>query len=362
MRAQDIVTQLAVVLPTLVDDFTTQIAVSSLTRSDTTVTATTAAAHGLETGQQVNITGAQTPISITSIDRVGIVATLVTDADHDMTENAGFDVQISGANESEFNGTFKLLKVPNRRTIQFQVDDSGPTSATGSPLLLNGTNVFQSYNGLREVTATPTATTFEYEVTDSTLFTPASGTIVAKTNPRISAAVDFDRLLDAYTKQAVDEAWLFVVIGDALADKNRNIDTDSTDNLQNGNYFNQRLIQNVQLFVFLPTSAEIAGRSSRDRCEELLKPICNSILAVKFPSLVENRNNPLMINGHGAQAYSTAFYVHQYAFEATLQLGPSDIFIPADDVAFRDIDMTMGLNVGTETFNTLIDLDDEPLP
>ena len=89
MRAQDIVTQLAVVLPTLVDDFTTQIAVSSLTRSGTTVTATTAAAHGLETGQQVNITGAQTPISIVSIDRVGIVATLVTDADHDMTEKAG---------------------------------------------------------------------------------------------------------------------------------------------------------------------------------------------------------------------------------------------------------------------------------
>ena len=35
--------------------------------------------------------------------------------------------------------------------------------------------------------------------------------------------------------------------------------------------------------------------------------------------------------------------------------------VPTDDVAFRDIDLTLGLDVGTETFNTLIDLDNEPL-
>lgn len=361
MRATDIVSQLAQFLPAIVDDFTTQISVISLTRSGTTVTATTSAAHGLVIGKQANMTGAQTPIVIGSLTRSGIVGTLITDSDHDMTENAGFDVQLSGSTEAEFNGTFDLVSVPNRRTITFKMADSGAIIATGTALLLNGSSPLQSYNGLKQVTAVPTTTTFQYEVTDSTLFTPASGTIIAKTNPRISAAVDFDRLLDAYTKQAVNEAWLFVVLGDALASKNRNIDTDSTDNIQNGHFFNQRLIQSIQLFVFLPASAEIAGRSSRDRCEELLKPICNSILAVKFPSLIENSNNPLMITGHGTQAYSTAFYAHQYAFEATLQLGPSDIFIPSDDVAFRDMDLTIGLDVGTETFNTLIDLDDEAL-
>ena len=30
---------------------------------------------------------------------------------------------------------------------------------------------------------------------------------------------------------------------------------------------------------------------------------------------------------------------------------------PDDDVAFRDIDLTIGLDVGTETFDTSIDLD-----
>ena len=361
MRAQDIVTHLAAILPSFVDDFTTQYAVTSLTRSATTVTVNTAAAHGLSVGEQANITGAQTPIAIVSIDRLGIVATLVTGADHDITENAGFDIQIYGASESEFNGTFELLTVPNRRTIKFKVSDSGPATATGSPLLLNGSSIFQSYNGLKNVTAVPTATSFEYEVTDAALFTPASGSIVAKSNPRISAAVEFERIIDSYTAQKINDAWLFVVLGDSLAGKNRNIDTDSTDNIQSGNFFNQRLIQNVQIYVILPTSAEIAGRSSRDRCEELLSPICQSVLGVKFASLVENTNNPLMITGHGMQAYSTAIYAHQYAFEATLQMGPSDIFAPTDHVAFRDIDVTMGLDVGAETFNTTIDLDDKPL-
>lgn len=362
MRASDIVNQLAVRLPALVDDFTDQFTVSSLTRSGTTVTVTTAAVHGLVVNQQVNVTGAQTPITITSLTRLGIVGTLVTDADHDITENAGFDVQISGATESEFNGTFTLLSVPNRRTIKFTMDDSGATTATGTPLLLNGSSPFQSYNGLQKVTAIPTTTTFQYEVTDSTLFTPASGTIVAKTNPRITASVSFERVANFYTKQKPDEAYLIVVLGDSIANKNRSIDTDATDNIQRGNFFNQKLIQGVSLFLLLPTSAQIAGRKARDRAEELLSPICQSILTAKFPSLVENNNNPLMLSSHGFQDYNGAVYVHQYTFEATLQLGSSDIFEPDDDVAFRDIDLTMGLDVGTETFNTLIDLDDEPLP
>lgn len=361
MRARDIVNHLSVYLPAFADDFTDQFSVTSLTRSGTTVTVSTSTDHGLTAGKQVNITGAQTPIAIASITRTGIVAEMITSADHDITENAGFDVQISGAVEAEFNGTFTLLSVPNRRTIRFQVSDSGPTSATGSPLLLNGSNVFQSYNGLQNVTAVPTSTSFEHKVTDTTLYSPASGTIVAKTSPRISSAIDFERLLDAYTKQSQDKGWLFVVLGDAVADKNRHIDTDSTDNIQPGNYYNQRLIQNIQFYVFLPTSGQIAGADARDRCQELLKPIANSVMGFKFPTLVENSNNPLMLTGHGTQAYNSAFYVHQYAFEATVQLGPSDIFNPQDDVAFRDIDLTIGLDTGTETFNTLIDLDDEPL-
>ena len=359
MRASDIVNQLARYLPAMVDDFTTQIAISALSSTGTTATATTAAPHGLLVGQQVNITGAIVPVAITSIDRVGTIATMVTTTDHDLTENAGFDVVITGATEPEFNGTFKLLRVLNRRTITFQVADSGATAATGAPLLMNGSNPFQTYNGIRQITAV-TASSFDFEV-PAGLYSPASGTIIAKTGIRISSSVEYERIEQAYTKQNPNEAWLFVVMNDAVADKNRRIDIGATDNLQQGNYFNQRLIQSVSLYCVMPTANQIAGRSARDRCEELLKPICNSVLTCRFPSLVENSNNPLMITGHGYQFYNTAIYIHQYSFEATLQMGESDIFVPDVDVAFRDIDLTNAFAHGNGLTTTEIDLDDEML-
>jgi len=360
MRSSDIVNQLATVLPSLVDDFTDQVPVSSIVQSSGVATATTNSPHGLIAGRQIIITGAQTPIEILSISRLCSIATMITQTDHDITENAGFNVQINGSDQSEFNGSFVLLKVPNRRTLKFTVSDSGPTNSTGPALLLNGSSPFNNYNGLVQITSTPSENTFQYLV-PSNLYSPAEGAIIAKSNPRISASVDFERLLEAYTKQGQDKAWLFVVLGDSIADKSRKIETDSTDNIQSGNYFNQRLVQSFSLYLFLPTNEQIAARQARDRCEELLKPICNSILTYKFPSLVENNNNPLMITGHGFQTYNSAFYVHQYAFECTLQMGPTDVFIPDIDVAFRDISIDMGISHGSENLIASINLDEEPL-
>ncbi len=364
MRASDFVEQLAIRLPSLADDFTTNNSVSSLTRVANTVTVVTTEDHNLAVGEAVNISGAFTPISISSIDRVGIVATLITDSDHDFTETIGFlTVEIEGATESEFNGSFKRLRVLNRRTITFQVDDSGPTSSTGSPLLLNGSSFLQSYNGLKAVLTVPTTTSFTYNIEDSTLFTPASGTIVARKKPRISAAVTYGRILQSYTKQQVKQLWLFIVMGDGIVQKNRRIEVDSTDNLQKMQFFNQRITQAVTLYLFSPTTDEIAARDARDRAEELLKPICQSILLSKFDTLLScSLDNPLQFNEHGAHDYNTAFYVHRYTFEATLSMSFEDTVGPDEDVAFRDISMTIGLNVGTETFDTSIDLDDEPLP
>ncbi len=362
MRAQDFILQLSAKLPVLVDDFTTSFSVSSLTRTSTTVTATTTTAHGLSIGKSVNIVGAETPISITSIDRFGIMATLATNADHDMTEGAFTTVVISGATESEFNGTFPLLRVLNRRTVTFQVDDSGPISATGSPLLLNGSSPLQSYNGLKAVTAVPTTTTFEYEITDNTLFTPASGAITAKTRPRISGAATDERALESYTAQNTGDAWLYVVMNDAVANKSRTLEIDGTDNIERTNHFKQFISQTVSLFVFLPTSEQIAGRSSSDRAQELFQPICQSILFAKFDSLLTNgKYNALMFNEHGLHGYNKAFYIHRYTFEMQLLMGINDTIGADIDVAFRDISISQAQDVGTGVINTEIDLDDEPL-
>lgn len=353
MRTADIVNHLQVCLPRLVDDFTDSIDLVSITSDGTDATVTTVAAHGLTVGRQVNIVGAQTPIDV-SIARVGIIATLTTATDHDYTEYQGATVVIDGT--AEYDGEFDILSVPNRRTVTIQVSDTLAVSDSGQ--VLNGSNVFASYNGLHTVTAVDTATTFKYSLA-KTLPDAVGGAI--KGNPRISGATNFERLLQSYTAQPQDDAYLFVVMGDAIAHKDRNTDTDSTANIQRGANFNQRLSQAINLYVFLPTAANLTGRAARDRCVELLQPICQCLLRARFPSLVSSNNNPIAITSHGFEAYNGAFYVHQYGFEATVTLTDEDTFSPDDDVAFRDIELTIGVDLGTGEMVSDIDLDEQPL-
>lgn len=365
MLAADVILQLAARLPQLVDDFTDNFTVTSLSRVGTTVTVVTSAPHGLTINKAVNVIGAQTPIVISSINRVGIVATMITDTDHDITEGILFpNVEIEGATESEFNGTFKLLKVPNRRTITFQVADSGPVTATGSPLLLNGSNFLKSYNGLRKVTAVPTATSFDYAITDTTLFTPASGTIVAKTLPRISGAVTLQRAKDSYSQQAPGKAWLYVVLNSSVANRTRNSDVNATSDIKRSQNYRQVIIQTIDLFVFLPATGGIAGRQERDRAEELQLPILQSVLFKKFPSLTScNETSPFQCVEHGFEEYDTTGYIHSYTFEINYTLNIDDTVGADDSVAFRDIDMSQftASGTGVESMDTQINLDEVQL-
>lgn len=363
MLASDVILQLAGKLPQLVDDFTDSFSVVSLSRIGTTVTVVTSASHGLTIDKVANIVGAKTPIVISSINRVGTIATMVTATNHDITEGDQFpNVETEGAVESEFNGTFKLLKVLNRKTIAFQVADSGPLTATGSPLLVNGSNIFQSYNGLQKVTAIPTTTSFEYEITNTTLFTPASGVITAKTAPRISGAVTLERAKESYSKQLPGKAWLYVVLNNSVANRTSESDANVTSDIKRSQNLRQIVIQSVDLFVFLPATDGIAGRQPRDRAEELFLPILQSVFFKKFNSLTScNETSPFAFVEHGFEDYDTAVYTHSYTFEINITLGFDDSVGPDNNVAFRDIDMSQFHDIGTGVITTQIDLDEVPL-
>lgn len=366
MIAADIVAQLAVKLPQYTDKFTDNITVTGISRVGSVATATTSVAHGLTVGAAVNITGAQSPISITSLTRAGTVGTLVTATPHDLTDDMGVDsVELSGSVEVEFNGTFTILTRPNRNTVTFAMADAGPTVATGSPLLLNGSSFLQGYNGLFSVLSVPTTTTFTYNLTTTPLLTDATGTIFARIKPRISTGVSLERILDAYTAQITDsQYWLFVILGDVTASKSRSIDSDAVDNLQPGNHWRQQIIQPFTVAVVMPTANEIAASNARDAAEVLFKPICQSLLGVKFDSQLSlAAKNPVIFTDHGTVAYNTAIYVHSYAFQQVADMSFNDTIGHDDSVAFRDIVVDMYLDVGTgaDAATATIDLDDVPL-
>lgn len=132
MRSADIVAQLCTLLPQLTDKFTDEIPVSSVVRSGTEMTVRCNAKHGLKVGQAFAIIGSDVPIAITSLTKVGSLATLVTTTDHDLTRSTSsigavvgtLNVRITGATEAQFNGTFPIVSVVNRRTIIFTVPDT----------------------------------------------------------------------------------------------------------------------------------------------------------------------------------------------------------------------------------------------
>ncbi len=365
MKAQEIVQRLALRLPMFTDAFTTNYNIISLTRVGSIVTATTDSPHSLKVSNQINIVGAESPIALLTLTRAGAIGTLNTDGPHDITKFSigAQSVEISGANESEFNGSFVLLSRPNRETLTFAMPDTGATVATGTPLLLNGSSIFQGYNGLFAVDSAPSSTTFTYNITTTPSLLSATGTISARTLPRISSGISLERILDAYTVQTkLKDVWAFVILGDVIASKNRAIDSDASDNQQRGNEFRQQLIQPFTIITLAPATQEIVARAARDQAEDLFRPLCQSILFSKFDSgLHVGAQNPVMFVDHGFAFYDTAIYGHSYAFQTVADLTFDDTIGYDADVAFNDISMSMGVDIGTAVLLADIDLDDVPL-
>lgn len=359
MKSADVVQQLALKLPQYTDKFTNNVSITSLTQSAGTATATTSAAHGLAVGNQVNITGAKVPLSITSLTRVLTTGTLVVSSPHDLSEGFSTTVEITGATEAEFNGTFTILTIPDRYTVTFTMADAGATSATGTPLLLGATNYLNQYDGLHKVLTTPDTTSFTFAVTTTT-WSPAYGTIEARTLPRVTAVVSEEVILNAYTQQAPDALWAFVVLGDVVANRSRQTETDAVQDTQRGQYFRTQLIQPMTVYVVIPTALENAARSARDVCEDLLQPITKSILFKRFNTyLTVSQRGPLQFVGHGFAAYTRGYYLHAYEFQQLADLTFGDTVGYDEDVAFRDISLSMTPDQGNqvEVLTASINLD-----
>ena len=360
MKALDIINQLQSVLPQVTNLFTTTITPTSITASGTTATVTTASPHGFLVSRVVAVSGSFAPISITSITRVATVATAITATNHDLTDGFFDNVLLSGANESEFNGTFPFIHQEDRRTFTFTVSDSGATTGTGS-MLLEDPGKPQGYNGLVTITAVPTTTTFEYALAQP-LTIAATGTILIHSGLRVTGAATIDRALEMYTKQNLNELWAFVVLDEGLVSKDRTSRNDGVSSIGPGSDRRQQLIQNASVFIFSESTSNISGRTIRDQMVDVRKFLLKSIVGVKFDSdLDANDGSGLVFVTDGIEIYNKALYVHRFDFQLLTSVTNNDTVDPSLNVAFRDITMAMNTTLGTESLLATIDLDDTPL-
>lgn len=370
IKASTIAGQLQAILPTQTSLFTNaDISISSLSRSGATVTAITSAPHGLTTGNYVNIVDAKAPITVTSMtsvadsEDVGSIVTVTLAIDHDLTEGFDYTIEITGADQAAYNGTFTLLTTANRRTFTYAIDAQPASPATGTIEYLDINGI--GYNG-RYATTVIDTTTFTYETT-YTPDSPAQGDPILKTGVRVARAISWERATDAYTKQSSNNLWAFVVLGDTSISKDRRDSTDAIQTISYGDEYRQRLICPFSIYIYVPCVNEIAGGEARDTIEDVRVALYKSMLRSRFtPVLSQAAQYVTVATGDRFAAYTGAYYIHEFMFESECDITLADTVDATENRAFRDFslifkdpDKTDGDDIIMQTSD--IDLDDTPL-
>jgi hypothetical protein len=452
MKTEEIVNQLKAILPRYTGDFTTNLSVSSLTQTAGVATATTATAHGLTVGKKVLIVGAKVPLTITSLTRVGnyvlaitsgkhplirgnttveisganqsdyngtktlytdknhflsaplidiesitisgTTATVTTKTAHGYVDNANVEVQIFGATNENYNKLTTLNSVPsdttftytvygatedavslqslqckqliNAYTFIFEVSGEPTTPATGTITQL--TTYKDGYNGYKTVASVPTSTTFTFACT-STLGSPAQGTILARLNPCITGAVNYERAAAMFQSDVdrsdVDSGqstkWAVVVLGEETTSKNQRNTGDGISNNLNGESIRENFYQNATVYIFIPcgaTNDELLYALTKDRAYSYKPHIFRALLGFKPTSNLEQvRYSSLISVSNGMFLFNGSYYVHQYTFQANGWFNQGDGIEPDDVFAFRTFDFDVLDNEGFETSVMQIDGD-----
>lgn len=447
MKTEEIVNQLKAILPRYTGDFTTNLSVSSLTQTAGTATATTATAHGLTVGEKVLIVGAKVPLTITSLTRTGnyvlaitsgkhplirgnttveisgadqsdyngtktlytdknhflsaplidiesitisgTTATVTTKTAHGYVNNANVEVQVFGATNENYNKVTTLDSVPsdttftytvygatedavslrslqckqiiNAYTFIFEVSGSPTTPATGTITQL--TTYKDGYNGYKTVVSVPTSTTFTFACT-STLGSPAQGTILARFNPCITGAVEYERaaaMFQSEVESRQSTKWAVVVLGEETTSKNQRNTGDGISNNLNGESIRENFYQNATVYIFIPcgtTNDELLYALTKDRAYSYKPHIFRALLGFKPTSNLEQvRYSSLISVSNGMFLFNGSYYVHQYTFQANGWFNQGDGIEPDDVFAFRTFDFDVLDNEGFETSVMQIDGD-----
>ncbi len=357
MFLRDVITQLREELPLYTNKFTEQFNISSSSFSGGVVTIVTESAHGLENDDVINIVDCQEKVPISDITTADDIAVATTTIDHDLTldfqdSDDQPPVDIIEVSISAYNGTHVLLGVSSRTRFSFSLLGT-PAQASDGFLLRDS---FEGYSGIKTVTVVD-STTFTFTTT-KTLTANGNNGIVHSTI-RIIGGVDIDRAQDAYSKQSKNDYWIMVIPETTTASKSRQLENDATDQNVKGDAYRQKTLPVVNIYMFIPSSDNFSGREAYDSAIEESVGLFRSLLGWRVPSPYSISEYAAMIfEAHQPFLYNGSYYIHKFEFSTLQEVVCSDIFAKKGDVAFRDIDMNMTIDFGTENTQTLIKLDE----
>ena len=363
MRTSDIIKQLVTYLPKFTEKFSEQANVTADINGN--VMTVDSPRHGLSVGQAVLAKGIEVKVEIDTVTPDGDLFIITIKSDHDLTRDPLIAIEyvdITGWTDIQINGHHELKDVANRRQFTIKLLNSSGDAEPKSYLIQPA-----GVSGFYNVATVIDRNNFTIELS-ATYPIPFSSVGVISHSFRITGAADIERFISGYTETMKDKYWLCVIVGDVDISKDRNVSDDSVSPIypQYRDDVKLRQIEKLNVYAFVPSSFEKAGRQSRDEVEDVRVALYKSICGYEPPSeYAEDYISAIAPTGDGYFAYlsKVASYIHRFDYEVVLDLGIDDFFTPSDDVAFRDINMDITLAQGneTESINSQIDLDEKPL-
>lgn len=354
MKIRDIERHLRINIPRFTTRFHEWINISSFAVSSGVATIETAAAHNFLAGAEILLNGVTFVNPLNGITHDGLGnATATTSYPNDLSfyvdtlqysHNTTVELLSS---ETDFNGTFDIVQVFDRRNFVFSVPTTAPLYNSATVELYE--RDLPALNGVFSVLNVIDSTHFRVSMPTVNDFTaPAGAKTVAMKNIRIAGEISAEHAYEAYTAQPAGKYWMFLIAGDTVVSRDRNVQTDfQYRHTANSDYW-QETSEPFSVLVFIPSSNMLTPVDAQDECRNELKSYLIKNLCAYFPQkLYDNSYRGIFFISDGMQGYNKSVYVHEYLLATTVEITINDCYIPSS-IAIHGIDVEFDIKTEME--------------
>lgn len=327
-------------LPSLTDRFHDQLPVASGLVSGGILTITFPDPHGLLVGEEILVNKALIRNEIVNVitnsdDTISYITQNVHDLTSFRSDGHGGTWPEGLTQVININGidtTINLINDPSAvpHETEFVGEVGSPTfTPAGNDFLLEDRAI--GVKGFKDVATVPTTTTITIDLSDVPSI-PDGPLVIDNviTSIRVTQVADIERARELYTNLPEQKAWLFIIMLDRTASKNR---------------------QNEDDFVSLPASTKKMLSIRQEFSTLVIVPTANNLGAgdVKswtYVDLFAILNTCLYgwrgtgYTSDGQAEYNTGYYSHAYEWEARIDIDFTDGFENGKTVALRKLIFT----------------------
>lgn len=326
MKLEEIQNQLRANIPLHTDHFNDWLD-AFYSMVGTTATVTTTEDHDLNPGDVVNLKNVifQNPLSSLVADNGRISA--VSSVKNDMTEDYTKEIEITGATEPDFNGTFSnKIDIIDRTNFSYDSVAYQTETATGSPILLE--KDLARYNGKFTVATVVSDKIYTIQY-PSTFGDFTSNCSTSNFNSRIVVVYNDEHAMSLFTEEDSDKFWMYIMLGATTVSADRNIQSDHTVRWWDGEEYKQEIEETFSILVLTKANQSITPMRIQDICNiDIRNAIGLSLLGYTPEKTSSSEYSNIGLIGVDSDVWNKAVYGHMYDYATVLNLSIEDTFIP----------------------------------